>query len=192
MKRIYIAICTAMVLGMTQGAYAQSQNPFHQKTFWRTADVQTVQNMLRKGVDVNLADQNGLTPLAHASMENHNPKVIEALLQAGADVNAVDADWGWTPLFLAAMNNENPKVIDTLVAYGANVNERCVGINSTPLIDAIVHNHNPKIITALLKAGANVNAHDDRGLSAMDYLKTSENQFHNTDLEAVLHKYEMQ
>lgn len=184
-KRITILSVVWLVI-FSGHVFAKSSNPMHQKSFWRSATVAQVQALLDSGVDINHPSAEGLTPLALASMESSDVQVIETLLKAGADVNAIDADWGWTPLFLAAMNNDNPQVIDTLVAYGANVEERCVGINSTPLIDAVVHNQNPDIIMALLNAGADPNAHDDRGLSATDYVQQSNNQFKGTVVEKTL------
>lgn len=186
MKKLCTMLSVIWLMGVGAVAFAEVNNSFHQKSFWRSATVEQVQSLINSGADVNHASAEGLTPLALAAMESSDAQVIETLLKAGADVNATDADWGWTPLFLAAMNNDNAQVIDTLVAYGANVDERCVGINSTPLIDAVVHNQNPEIILALLNAGADPNAHDDRGLSATDYAQQSNNQFNGTIIEKTL------
>lgn len=172
MKFLNYTAGLAVGVSMMASALAGSaQETLWQKSFWRTATVADVQAVLKQGVDINKASPDGLSPLALASMETSDENVIALLADAGADVNAPDADWGWTPLFLASMNSNNPKVIDVLVAKGAYVEERCVGINSTPLIDAVVHNRNSDIVTALLKAGANPHARDDYGMSAIDYMK---------------------
>ena len=53
--------------------------------------------------------------------------MIEALLAAGADVNAREERFGQTPLHKAAGFSENPAVIETLLAAGADVNARNSG-----------------------------------------------------------------
>ena len=45
--------------------------------------------------------------------------IIEALLKAGADIEA-RANTGLTPLMLAATGNFNPKIIETLLKADAN------------------------------------------------------------------------
>ena len=47
------------------------------------------------------------------------PESIEALLKAGADIEARDK-YGRTPLMFAAMRNKNPEVIEALLKAGAN------------------------------------------------------------------------
>jgi len=48
-----------------------------------------------------------------ATYGKENSEVIEALLKAGADIEARDA-YDRTPLIHAAENNSNPEVIETL------------------------------------------------------------------------------
>ena len=73
------------------------------------------------GVTVNAQDNAGCTALHFAARKNPDPEVIEALLNAGAEVNAQDKYGGWTPFHFAAKENPNPKVIEILLNAGAQV-----------------------------------------------------------------------
>ena len=56
----------------------------------------------------------------HGAAANDNLAAIEALIAAGAEVNARD-EGGLTPLHRAAWPNDNPAIIETLVAAGAAI-----------------------------------------------------------------------
>ena len=69
-------------------------------------------------------DDNGdNTPLILAAWANENVAVVEALLVAGADLEATNGDGG-TPLYFAALSNENPAVPRRLLAAGADIEAR--------------------------------------------------------------------
>jgi ankyrin repeat protein len=84
--------------------------------------VAQVLQAIKAGVDVNLRDGEGSTPLMFAGF-NTNPDVISVLIKAGADVNARNVD-GLTPLMFAAEHNTNPEVLSVLIKAGADVNAR--------------------------------------------------------------------
>ena len=96
-----------------------------------------------------------VTPL-HEAARNEYPAIVLALLDAGANVNAVAAG-GRMPLHDAAAHNPNPAVIAALVSRGGEVNAPLPG-GRTPLHEAAAKNRNPEVVTALLAAGAEVNA----------------------------------
>lgn len=58
------------------------------------------------------------TVLHLAAGYNQNPPVIQALIDAGAQVNAV-AGQGWTPLNIAYLWHNTDAVIDLLIRHGA-------------------------------------------------------------------------
>jgi predicted MFS family arabinose efflux permease len=62
-------------------------------------------------------------PLMIAAILTRNPETVEALVAAGAEVNARD-DNSWTPLMGAAAFNQEPDVIRALIAAGADINAR--------------------------------------------------------------------
>ena len=122
------------------------------------------------GVDVNKADCNGDTPLHRGAKWSKTTTTLEALLHAGADVNARNErrgrvpcraiggpPLGATPLHVAARHNESVAVVKALIAAGAEPNLAGGNLLLTPLQEAAAHNRNPAVVRALLDAGANVN-----------------------------------
>ena len=143
--------------------------------------------------DPNARNQKGQTPLHFAAMENENPDVITALLDAGAYPRARD-DYGKTPLDYVEDNyalkdsyahwrlSASPgceewdtmafwetatfdTVADCLEA-GADPGARDE-FGGTPLHFAAHLNDNLAVIFALLKAGADPNENDAENLTPL-------------------------
>jgi ankyrin repeat protein len=84
-------------------------------------------------------EADGTTPLHCAAWKGH-VEVAEILLNAGADLNAVnqDAHYGGTPLHAAAHGNQKP-VVELLIRRGAALD--VVSCNGrTPLQETAFHN----------------------------------------------------
>jgi len=78
--------------------------------------------LIRHGAAIDIRENGvGDTPLHHAAMRGKE-RVAEALLDHGADVNAVNA-FGTTPLHEAAVGG-HAKLVETLIARGADVDAR--------------------------------------------------------------------
>ncbi|MYI06752.1 MAG: hypothetical protein F4059_05405, partial [Gemmatimonadetes bacterium] len=127
-------------------------------------DPDVVKVLLEAGADFDARSgesyREGLTPLHYAGW-NPNRGIAAALLDAGADVNAL-SHGGRTPLHDAAGNASNPAVIEFLIAAGAEVNARDNN-GDTPLHSAAWYNPHPQIVTALIAGGADVDARDPDG-----------------------------
>ncbi|KAJ2850832.1 hypothetical protein IWW36_001556 [Coemansia brasiliensis] len=80
-------------------------------------DSDTVLQMIRAGIAVDLADNVGRTPL-HIACSMGNAEIIRLLLHMGADVNATDK-LGNTPLMLAA-TNARTDIVFSLLEAGAD------------------------------------------------------------------------
>ncbi len=116
-------------------------------------DVESVRELLAKGTPPDLRDDEGYTPLLWACFRagiGDPVPVIHALVEAGADRNALTADGKSNCLILAAQSWSEPAVA-ALVASGANVNSRADGV--TALMVA-AREGKQEIVKYLLLSGA--------------------------------------
>ena len=118
-----------------------------------------VEALIESGFQVDTVYGVG-TPLHDAAWSNSSPAVIEALVRAGADVNARSIG-NKTPLHHAAQHNANPAVVEALVRAGADVNAR--DASDTPLHKAAWQNKNPAVTEALIRGGADPDARNRHG-----------------------------
>ena len=117
-------------------------------------DKTTVRSLLAQRADVNGAQADGTTALHWAAYKN-DADIVDALIRAGAKVDAQTRDGGITPLSLAASNG-NAAAVEALLKGGANPN-LTVEEGETPLM-AAAHSGSTAAVKALLDKGADVNA----------------------------------
>jgi uncharacterized protein len=87
----------------------------------RQDDLETADLLIRAGANVKAANRFGATPLSLAAT-NGNAAMIEKLLKAGEDANAVVSESGDTVLMLAARTGK-PEAVAMLLNHGADVNK---------------------------------------------------------------------
>ncbi len=122
-------------------------------------DIQTVENLLGNGVDINIRDRAGRTPLC-AAASAANPQIMDFLLERGADVNVKDHS-GATPLHLAAFERSTD-MVRMLLDAGADIEARN-GRGLTPLNEANRGGgSNLAVVKLLLENGADVNTRCDQ------------------------------
>ena len=114
-------------------------------------------------VDIHARDVNGNTPLIRAA-EKGNPKVVEMLINAGADVNASRSS-GYTALIAASEEEGHPAVVEMLINAGAEI-DASNHYGYTTLIIASKYGH-LKIVEMLINAGSDVNIESDFGYTAL-------------------------
>ncbi len=94
------------------------------------SDAQTIDCLLKAGAHVNESDSRKMTPLMLSIATDHaNPATVRRLINAGADLQAIDI-YGDSALDWARKYN-NPEIVSMLVSAGARAHE-LPHIPSTP------------------------------------------------------------
>ena len=136
----------------------------------RNDSLKMVEVLLSAGANIDAGDRS--LPVLHEAAGEAGPKVIKALLDAGADIHAqatlgsTRISTGFTALHIAAWR-AGPKVIEVLLDAGADIHARDKW-GMTPLLRAGL-NPNPKVIEVLLDAGADIHARDQDGLTSLHF-----------------------
>jgi ankyrin repeat protein len=150
-KLIVVYIC-AIIFSLSGFAVAES---LHDAA--KEGDLAKVKSLITEGSDVNIADENGTTPLHFAADRGHID-VVELLISKGADVNA-ETKRGFTPLHWAAQQ-DHKDVVELLISKGADVNAETKR-GFTPLHGA-ARTGDKDLVELLISKGANVNANKFR------------------------------
>jgi serine/threonine-protein phosphatase 6 regulatory ankyrin repeat subunit B len=96
-----------------------------------------------------------------ASEKSEAPKIMEMLIDAGADVNARDQS-GFTPLIYAACRRGTNRLIDILLRSGAEINATVEISGFTALAFAVVMEQT-ETVRMLIKADADLELPDNSG-----------------------------
>jgi hypothetical protein len=121
----------------------------------KEGDTKIVRELLATGADVNHTKEGdeGRTALYKAAWKGHL-EAVQALIDAGADVDkGGTTDWA-TPLLMAVENNHT-QVAQALIDAGADVDKGTTTNERTPLLVAAQNNH-IQVAQALIDAGADV------------------------------------
>lgn len=135
-------------------------------------NVTAVRLLLQSKADPNRLQMNGPSILFSALSETN---ILEALLDAGANVDpAAKDDSNWTPLGAAARNN-NVAAVKILLEHGANPNVRNAN-GATPLHGAVYGPADRAVFELLLAYHADPNVRNSNGETPLDVLKKSATQ----------------
>lgn len=127
--------------------------------------VESVQQAIEAGVDVNVADEQQRTALLFASFNGHTP-VVKLLLESRARLSRRDA-LGRTALMFAA-TGDNAETVELLLKQGAEVNAFDANEGFTALMHAAAEGH-ADVVKVLLKYDADPTMRDTDGDSARDF-----------------------
>ncbi|MDR1110524.1 MAG: ankyrin repeat domain-containing protein [Deltaproteobacteria bacterium] len=134
--------------------------------FCGSAGPDEIRKAIADGADANHVAPGGLTPLLSAAAFNPDVAAVEALLDAGANIEAVEGRFGLNALMLAASHNPLPAMVDLLVAKGIPVDRQNFQ-GGTALIQAASSNPNPAVSEALVRAGADLETRDSLGATPL-------------------------
>lgn len=127
-----------------------------------SGDVEKVKSLIESGVDVNVRDMKGYTPLLISS-ELGNDELSKLLINNGADVN-VQKKNGRTSL-MNASGGEDVEIVNLLLEKGADVNARD-NTGETALMTASLHGQT-EVVGILIEKGADVNAKTKFGWTSL-------------------------
>ena len=141
--------------------------------FFEAATVAAVTACLENGADVQGRAENGDTILHLAAGHAEDPAIVEALIAAGADLEARDeareeGELTTTPLHRAAYLNENPDVTAALLAAGADVGSRADSEeHDFTALHQTAGNKNPAVIDVLVAGGIDVDVLTATGITPL-------------------------
>nr|XP_061783302.1 ankyrin-1-like isoform X7 [Nerophis lumbriciformis] len=128
----------------------------------RSGNLDKALDHIKNGININIANQNGLNGLHLASKEGHVKMVLE-LLHDGIELEATTKK-GNTALHIAALAGQE-KVVAELVNYGANVNAQSHK-GFSPLYMAAQENH-LEVVKFLLENSANQSLPTEDGFTPL-------------------------
>lgn len=112
----------------------------------KSPDPRMIRHLIARGIPVNAKDRYGNTPL-HYAARSKNVEAIRALLDAGADVDAVNDD-GITPLREVLLRKPTIlEAVDLLLSRGADMHQsREGGVSVKEYVKAIAHGDDRKLL----------------------------------------------
>ena len=140
---------------------------FQMLTAVQNNDLATATELIAQGVNVNRRGPTAYT-LLMVSAGLGLVQMTEKLLEAGADVFAVDSSLGASVLHKAAQSGV-VEVARILLEHGAFINYQSATVGHTPLIDAI-WSKKPAMVKYLLERGAATSIKTHYGGTAFDFI----------------------
>lgn len=125
-------------------------------------DTDIMVHLLHSGVDINLHDETGQTPLITAALAGQ-VNIARLLIDNKADIMARTMK-GMTALHAAAYSGD-VEIATMLIAKGADVNDQANIAGVTPLHAAAEEDHSA-VVKQLVKSGADISRLEINGYSA--------------------------
>jgi ankyrin repeat protein len=131
-------------------------------------DVAAVRSLIVQGMDVNKLDSGGDAPLVIAAYKGY-AEITRLLLEAGADVTAVDPGMKATALHAASYAGR-VETAKLLIQHHIDIDKQGPYNGYTALHDAIWQN-NVEVARVLIDAGANLTLKSHRGETPLDFAR---------------------
>ncbi|MDE3269006.1 MAG: ankyrin repeat domain-containing protein [Pseudomonadota bacterium] len=152
----YVAVNWLLANGADANANGEYGDALHQSLLNGTDKIS--ERLLRAGANVHARYERNVTPLMLAS-ERGNAKMVAALVDRGADVNAIESGRGSTPIILAVQGH---------LSLSEETGSKSVTFTDGTSIGELVPSDNYRqVIEILQNAGADINATDAHGNTAL-------------------------
>jgi ankyrin repeat protein len=127
-------------------------------------DLTRAADVIAGGADVNFKDGRGNSLLIVSAADGH-ADMVKLLLEAGADIHALDAGMKATALHAAAYLR-HPEVMRILIDHGINIDAQGPFNGYTALHDAVWQN-NVEGVSILFAAGADTSLQAQNGMTPL-------------------------
>ena len=164
-------------------AYAEDdKDRLFKADYWRNATLEDVSKEVEKGIDFKdfKKEWYGANVFMRASGFTKDPKIIQLLIDSGANIKEKSKQKQWTSLMFAAALNKNPDVIDVLIKNGADI-EMTNGFNEETALLLAANRKNTIMMERLIELGANIYARNRRGATVWDLMKYPQNKEEEKD-----------
>jgi ankyrin repeat protein len=126
----------------------------------KNGDFEEFQRLLNTGIDINVTDEDGYSPLMNA-VAREEVLMINHLIKMNADLE-IQSLGEYTALCMAVYKSEpSIEIVKILIEAGANVSAPNVLFSS-------VYQEHPEIVELLIGAGTDLSLKDEENLSALD------------------------
>jgi len=125
----------------------------------KKGNIAEVERFIASGLDLELKDHNGYTPLMHA-VKLQNISLVEVFAKNGAHLDTSDRLEDTPLVWASSMNNED--IVKVLLEHGADPDKG----NFSPLMWASYYG-NLRLVKMFLESRANINSRTDEGWTAL-------------------------
>ena len=132
-------------------------------------DAEAVRVFIADGVNVSTVDSGGDSPLIMAAYKGHT-EIVRLLLEAGADVHALDPGMKATALHAASYAG-HADAAKLLIEGGVELNRQGPYNGYTALHDAVWQN-NVDVARVLIDAGADTSIRSKEGQTPLDFARS--------------------
>ena len=132
-------------------------------------DAAQVKQLIAQGVDVNELDSGGDAPLIIAAYNGYT-EIVKLLLDAGADVGALDPGMKATALHAASYAG-HAEAAKLLIEGGIDIDKQGPYNGYTALHDAVWQN-NVDVARVLIDAGANLSIKSNSGQTPLEFARS--------------------
>ncbi|AXY04464.1 ankyrin repeat protein [Fowlpox virus] len=138
-------------------------------------EIQIMDILLSKGIDINFKDDIGNTALHYACDYRNGLNMVRHLIKNGADIN-IENDYGTTPL-ACAVSTRNIELVSILLDSGADPNSSSSSSIGTKVLHTAVGSGNFNIAKELIESGADPNIGDKAGVTPLHVAAIDEDSY---------------